>query len=96
MTIPDSLRLDRNRILALADQHGMRRVRVFGSVARGDAGAASDLDLLVEVAPDRSYLDFVAFWQDVEEVVGCHVDVVSDGGLSPYLREKIYAEATAL
>ncbi len=83
------------RILALAERHGMRRVRVFASAARGDAGPTSDLDLLVDVASDRNYLDLVASWQDVEEVVGCHVDVVADGALSPYLRDKIYAEARA-
>jgi predicted nucleotidyltransferase len=87
---------DRDRILAIAARHGMRRVRVFGSTARGDAGAKSDLDLLVEVEPGRSYLDLVAFWQELEDTLGRPVDVVSDGGLSPHLRDRILAEAVAL
>jgi predicted nucleotidyltransferase len=86
----------KSEILRLAEQHGARNVRVFGSVARGEATSASDLDLLVEMEAGRSYLDFVAFWQDVEEALGCRVDVVADGGVSPYLRDKIYGEAVPL
>lgn len=86
----------REAILRAASHHGMRKVRVFGSVARGEAGSGSDLDLLVEVDAGRSLLDVVGFWQDVEEIVGHHVDVVTEGGVSPYLREKIYAEAVPL
>lgn len=86
----------RDWILRSAQRHGMRRVRVFGSIARGEATSASDLDLLVEVEPGRSYLDFVGFWQDVEAELGHRVDVVADGGLSPYLRDRIYAEAVPL
>jgi hypothetical protein len=86
----------RDRILSSAKRHGIRRVRVFGSVARGEATSASDLDLLLEVEPGRSYLDFVGFWQEVEAELGHSVDVVADGGLSPYLRDRIYAEAVPL
>jgi len=88
--------LDRGRILELAAHHGLRRVRVFGSVARGEAGAGSDLDLLVDVDPGRSLLDLVAFWQELEELLGHRVDVITDGGISPYLRDRIYAEAVPL
>jgi len=90
MTIPH-----RDRILHIARLHGMRNVRVFGSVARGEA-TAHDLDLLVDAAPDRTLLDFVRFWQQVEELVGHRVDVVADGGISPYLQERIYSEAKPL
>jgi predicted nucleotidyltransferase len=69
---------------------------VFGSFARGDASPGSDLDLLVEVAPERSFLDLVAFWQEVEEIVGRRTDVLTDGGVSPYLKDRIYAEAIPL
>lgn len=86
----------RDCILNSAMRHGMRHVRVFGSVARGEATSASDLDLLVEVEPGRSYLDLVGFLQDVEAELGHRVDVVTDGGLSPYLRDRIYAEAVPL
>ena len=83
-------------IRALAGRHGMRDVRVFGSVARGEAGASSDLDLLVDVEPGRSLLDVIAFWQALEETLGSRVDVVTEGGLSPYLRDRIHADAVPL
>jgi uncharacterized protein len=74
----------------------MRRVRVFGSVARGEAGSESDVDLLVDVDPGRSLLDLVAFWQELEELLGHRADVITDGGISPYLKERIHAEAVPL
>lgn len=86
----------RSAILRIAAEHGARNVRVFGSVARGTASEASDLDLLVAMEPGRSLLDLVALNQDLEEALGHPVDVVSEGGLSPYLRERILAEAIAL
>jgi hypothetical protein len=87
---------DRARILDLAVRHGLFNVRVFGSVARGEAGPNSDIDLLVDVESNRTYLDVVAFWQAVQELLGQRVDVLTDGGLSPYLRARIGAEAVAL
>jgi hypothetical protein len=69
---------------------------VFGSVARGDAQADSDIDLLVEMEPGRSLLDLVGLWQDLEDLLGTHVDVLSEGGVSPHLRDRIYADAIAL
>jgi predicted nucleotidyltransferase len=87
---------DREPILASAVRHGLRRVRIFGSVARGDSTPDSDLDLLVEVEPGRSLFDLIAFAQEAEDLVGRRVDVLTDGGLSPYLRERITAEATPL
>ena len=95
----DRVRFDarmRERILAAAGQHGVVDVRVFGSVARGDSGPDSDVDLLVDVTPGRGFLDIVAFWQDVEELLGRRVDVVTTGGVSPYVRAKIMAEAVPL
>lgn len=71
-------------------------MRVFGSAARGDADTASDVDLLVEMEPGRSLLDLVGLWQDLEDLLGRHVDVLSDGGVSPHLRDRIYAEAVPL
>ncbi len=57
-------------ILRIADLHGARNVRVFGSEARGDATPASDLDLLVDMDKDRSLLDLVGFGQDLEDLLG--------------------------
>jgi hypothetical protein len=92
----ERLRLRRKEILGYAASHGARNVRVFGSAARGEAGVASDVDLLVEMEPGRSLLDLVGLWQDLEDLLGTHVDVLSDGGVSPHLRERIYAEAVPL
>ena len=86
----------RDAILTLAARHGARNIRVFGSAARGEANVQSDVDLLVEMEKGRSLLDLVAFCQDVEELLGYPVDVITDGGISPYLRDRIYAEARPL
>ncbi len=83
----------RDDILRIAAEHGARKIRIFGSFARGDAVEESDLDLLVQMEEERSLFDFIAFWQDVEDLLGFKVDVVSEGGISPYLREKILSEA---
>lgn len=90
------LRGRRDEILGYAASYGARNVRVFGSTARGETGNGSDVDLLVEMEPGRSLLDLVGLWQDLEDLLGTHVDVLSDGGVSPHLRERIYAEAIPL
>ena len=92
----EPLKSNREAILRLAAAHGARKVRVFGSVARGTATPASDIDLLVDMEPGRSQLDLVALWQDLEDLLARKVDLVTDGGLSPYLREQIEAEALPL
>ncbi len=86
----------RRVILAIAARHGARNVRVFGSVARGEATGDSDLDLLVEMETGRTFLDLVGFWQDLEDLLGTRVDVLTDGGISPHLRDRILAEAVPL
>jgi uncharacterized protein len=90
--------IDQNRdeILRIAAQHGARNVRVFGSVARGDDGADSDVDLLVEMEDDRSLLDLVGLEQDLQELLRRHVDVLTDDSIHPALRPQISAEARAL
>lgn len=86
----------RQEILGCAAKHGAHNVRVFGSTARGETGATSDVDLLVEMQPGRSLIDLVGLWQDLEDLLGTHVDVLSEGGVSPFLHERIYADAVAL
>ncbi len=92
----DDLRRRRDEILGYAASHGARNVRVFGSTARREADNGSDVDLLVEMEPGRSLLDLVGLWQDLEDLLAAHVDLLSDGGVSPHLRERIYAEAVPL
>ncbi len=83
-------------ILRLAQKHGARDIRVFGSVARGESSAASDLDLLIDMEEGRSLFDLIHFEQDLEELLGCKVDVVTDDGLHPLLRDDIYHDALPL
>ena len=86
----------RDRILEIAAAHGARDVRVFGSMARGTASPASDVDLLVSMDPDRSLLDLCALGDDLEDLLGRRVDIVTDKGLSPYLRQEILRTAVPL
>ena len=92
----EALRSHRRAILEVAARHGARNVRVFGSTVRGDDGPKSDVDFLVDVEPGRSLLDVIALEQDLEELLGRRVEVLTDGGLSPYLQERILTEARAL
>jgi len=92
----DRLRARRQEIVGCALSHGARNVRVFGSAARREVAVDSDIDLLVEMEPGRSLLDLVSLWQDLESMLGTQVDVLSDRGVSPHLRERILAEAVPL
>jgi predicted nucleotidyltransferase len=96
MEIAQRLANHRDRVLALAARHGAQNVRVFGSAARGEDRPGSDVDLLVRFERGRSLLDHVALEQDLEELLHCEVDVVPEDGMSPYLRERILAEAVPL
>ena len=82
-----------SEILRVARLHGARTVSIFGSRARGDSRSGSDLDLLVTLEPKRSLIDLVAIKQDLEDLLHYPVDVVTESGLSPYLRDGILAEA---
>jgi predicted nucleotidyltransferase len=90
------LRQRRKDILTIASRHGARSLRVFGSIARGDAHDGSDVDLLVDLEPGRSLLDVIAIKQDLEDVLGRPVDIVTEAALSPYIRQRVLAEAVAL
>lgn len=85
----------RDRILEVASRHRGRSVRVFGSVARGDAGEDSDIDLLVDFEPDSSLFDVLHLTEELEQLLGHRVDVVSAGGLKAR-DERILAEAVEL
>jgi uncharacterized protein len=91
-----SLRKKREEILKIAAKHGARRVRIFGSVARGEADAASDLDLLVEMEPGRSLLDLGGLLMELQDLLGCRVDVVTENGLRERIRDRVLKEAVAL
>ena len=86
----------RAEILALAERHGVRDVRVFGSMARGDADAGSDVDLLVSLAPGKTGLALGALLADVELLLGRRVEIVTEGGLHPGIRDRVLDEARPL
>lgn len=92
----DTLKARRDAILGLPSRWGARNVRVFGSVARGDARPQSDVDFLVEFAPDRSLLDHGGLLMDLEDLLGCKVDVVSENAMRPRFREQVMKEALPL
>lgn len=96
MALEELLKQKREEILRIAARHGARNVRVFGSVARGEADEQSDIDLLVEFEPDRSLLDHAALWLELQEALGRKVDVVSDRGIKPRIRERVLQEAVPL
>jgi uncharacterized protein len=96
MTMFAVLKAKRDEILRLAACHGAHDVRVFGSVARGDAGPMSDIDLLVQMDRGRSLLDLIELSQELESVLQRKVDILTDEGLSPYLEQRIHAEAVPL
>ncbi len=83
-------------IKTIARRHGAENLRVFGSFAKGVETASSDLDLLVDFEPGRDLLDLVGLKQDLEERLGLRVDVVTEQGMSPYLRSRILEEARPL
>lgn len=90
------LNAHRDSIKRSAKKHGATSVRLFGSFARGEETADSDIDLLVEMEPNRSLFDIIALKLDIEDLTGRTVDVVTIRGVSPYLAEKITHEAILL
>ena len=86
----------REKILGLATQYGARKLRVFGSVARGQANDQSDVDILVEFEPGRSLLDHIALMQDLEDLLGRKVDIVNEKALHWYIRDRVLKEARPL
>jgi hypothetical protein len=90
------LQAKREEILRIAAQHGARNVRVFGSVARGEADEASDIDFLVELEPGRTLFDLGGLLMDLRELLGREVDVATERGLKPRIRERVLREAVNL
>jgi len=96
MGLKELIEKKRDEILETAARHGARNVRIFGSVLRGEETGDSDVDFLVEFEPDRSLLDHVALIQDLEDLLGRKVDVVTESALHWYVRPRIIAEAVPL
>ena len=95
----EALRARREDILRVASAHGVRNVRVFGSVARGESGSGSDVDLLVDGSGRLSTFGQAALQSELEDLLGCPVHVTTTAGLRPareHIREEIEGEAVAL
>ncbi|HQZ98407.1 MAG TPA: nucleotidyltransferase family protein [Pyrinomonadaceae bacterium] len=86
----------RDEIRLIAERHGATNVRVFGSVSRGDADNDSDIDFLVDLERGRSLLDLGGLLMDLQKLFGRRVDVVTEKGLRPRIRERILREARAI
>jgi len=86
----------REAILAIARKYGAHDVHIFGSVARGDATADSDLDLLVRFEPDRSLFDHGGLIMDLQDLLGVKVDVISEGGIRDRFRQHVMKEVVPL
>jgi len=96
MDIAELLEAKKEEILRIASKHGARNVRVFGSVARGEAGPESDVDLLVEVGPGRTPFFPGGLIADLEDLLGKKVQVVTQEDLHWYIRDRVLEEAVPL
>ena len=96
MTVSSELSARRQDILQIAAKYGARSVRVFGSMARGEAGPSSDVDFLVELEEDRTLLDLGHLWQELESLLGRKVHMVEPEGIHWYIRDRVLNEAIPL
>lgn len=96
MTRSEELELKRKDILLLAKRYGVTRVRLFGSVARGEAGPNSDVDFLVDMEPGRSLFDLGGLSVELENLLHCKVDLLTEKSLHWYIRENVLHEAKPL
>jgi len=96
MTIEQLVHEKRDEIQRIGARHGARNIRVFGSVARGEARNDSDIDFLVDTGPVTSSWFPAGLVLDLEDALGCKVEVVTEKGLSPFLKERVLQEAVPL
>jgi uncharacterized protein len=96
MKIEELIKEKREDILRIAAKYGASNVRIFGSISRGEADDESDLDLLVEMEKGRSLLDHAGLWLKLQELLGCKIDVVSERGIKPRIRDRVLEEAIPL
>jgi predicted nucleotidyltransferase len=96
MTAREMLMLRRDQVLAAAARHHASNVRIFGSASRGAERPDSDLDFLVDFDGSASLFDLIELQRELEALLGRRADVVTPDGISPFLRERILAEAQPL
>ena len=95
-SLPPHLKAQHPTILALAHQYGASNLRILGSTARGEANESSDLDILLDLEPGRSLFDLGGLSMDLEDLLGCPIDVVTEKGLKPRIRDRVLREAIPL
>jgi len=96
MGLTERLREKRQEILTIAAKHGAYNVRIFGSVARRESDEKSDVDILVDAGSETSSWFPAGLIIDLEELLGCEVDVVTEGGLRPRIKDRVLKEAIPL
>ncbi|MBE9053400.1 nucleotidyltransferase family protein [Nostocales cyanobacterium LEGE 11386] len=96
MNIYEILAAKREEILQIATKYGAYNIRIFGSVARGEADVNSDVDFLVEMETGRSLFDLGGLLMELQEILGCEVDIVTEKGLRSRIRERVLSEAVPL
>ena len=96
MTPLEKIKAHRQEILDIAKKYGASNIRIFGSVARGEAGPDSDYDFLIELEPGRSAFEIGGLLMDLQDLLGAKVDIVTDRGLNKHIREKVLKEAIAV
>ena len=96
MELNEILKNRRGEILRIARSHGASDLRLFGSLARGEKAPNSDIDILVKLKPKASLLDLIAMKHELEDLLQCKVDLVTEDALSPYIREQVLQETVAL
>lgn len=96
MTTIDILQAKREDVLKVTQRHGVTSVKVFGSVARGEESAESDIDLLVTTGPTVSSWFPAGLILDLEQLLGRRIDIVTESGLNPLIRDQVMTEAVAL
>jgi uncharacterized protein len=96
MTQEELLKTQREQILFLANKYGAYDVRIFGSLARGEARPDSDIDFLVKLEAGRSMLDLARLLRELQSLLGFNVDIVTEAGLRPRIRSEVLKEARQL
>ena len=96
MKISKLIQNKREDIIRLSGKHGATNIRIFGSVARGEERLDSDIDILVDLDKDRSLLDLSGLSLDLQQLLGCKVDVLTEKSIHWYIRDRILKEARPL
>lgn len=94
--VNEHLAKHRDAILKLAEARGATNIRVFGSAARGEAHSGSDIDFLVDFPPDTSIFTVVGLWRELSELLGCEIDLLTDGALDDRMKATVLRDAVPL